>query len=352
MHTCDAACTEAGQGLFDSSDDDVSLEEEEPLVGRRTKRKKRLPSSASAARVAVAAPPPPASEDPYAQPAYTWIPGQYVPRQLQAGGAWTGAIPPPAGGPWSGAIAPTPAPYNVQNAGCQGQYGGFGQTEKGERHSRRKRKNEYDAGSRERSTGGRKPNRVYVLEGGEVDATCEGKNAWDEALRDLVPKCLDMSVVDWKKHQPHTLKKLRDSLDTEFEYLGGQLSMVGFRTAVTRFMKSERCRLKLRYLKGMDSPPEHIEILEWERLKQYWNTDAQKVKAKKMAKARTFVKNYTQVGRKGKAGKESVSVSVTLLLGTNLCIALFSLYLRALHTALQRSCNSFRVIGDLYVSHS
>lgn len=79
-----------------------------------------------------------------------------------------------------------------------------------------------------------------------MDSTCEGKNAWDEALRDLVPKCLDMSVVAWANHDPKTLKKLRAALDNEFEYVGNPLSMVGFRVAITRFLKAERCRLKNR----------------------------------------------------------------------------------------------------------
>ena len=346
LYTCNAACTEEGRHEMDSSDDDISLDEEEPLIDRRAKRKKKMPSSTAPGRLAATGPPPPPSSDPYAQPAFTWIPGQYVPSQRQPRGTWTGAIPPPPGGPWSstipppaggawgGSVAPLAAPYGLQSAQCEGQYAGFLNPEQGERYSRRKRKNEYDLGRRERSTSGRKPNRVVVLPGGEVDASCKGKNAWDEALRDLVPKCLDMSVVNWKSHQPHTLKKLRASLDSEFEYLGGQLSMVGFRTAVTRFMKSERSRLKLRYLKGIDSPPEHIDKPEWDRLKQYWDTDAQKVKAQKMAKARTFVKNYTQVGRKGKARRESLSVSVPLAPGTSLSCVVFFLSLISLCSAI------------------
>ena len=214
---------------MDSSDDDISLDEEEPLIDRRAKRKKKMPSSTAPGRLAATGPPPPPSSDPYIQPAFTWIRGQYVPSQRQPRGAWTGAIPPPPGGPWSstipppaggawgGSVAPLAAPYGLQSAQCKGQYAGFLNLGQGERHSRRKWKNEYDLGHRERSTSGRKSNRVVILPGGEVDASCEGKNAWDEALCDLVPKCLDMSVVNWKSHQPHTLKKLRASLDSEFE---------------------------------------------------------------------------------------------------------------------------------------
>ena len=124
-----------------------------------------------------------------------------------------------------------------------------------DRQSQRKRKADYDLASRQRATAGAKLNRVFVLPGGEADATCEGKNAWDEALRDLVPKRLDMSVVAWSKHEPHCLKKLTAALDNEFEYIGNPLSMVGFKLVVMKFLKSERFRLKNRYLRGEDSRP-------------------------------------------------------------------------------------------------
>jgi len=64
-------------------------------------------------------------------------------------------------------------------------------------------------GSRNRFKEGAKPNQVYVQDGGEVDATYQGKNAWDATIRDFVPKILDMSVVDMLKQHPSTLKKLQ-----------------------------------------------------------------------------------------------------------------------------------------------
>ena len=155
-----------------------------------------------------------------------------------------------------------------------------------------------------------KPNRLVLLLGREVDSTCKGKNAWDEALRDLAPKCLDMSVVAWANHDPKTLKKLKPDLDNEFEYVGNPLSMVGFKLAVTRFMKVKRCRLKNRYLKGMDAPPLHINKLSWDRLKAYWNIDRQKEKAQKMLVARQSVRNLSCVKRRGKGVRLTSIVSV------------------------------------------
>lgn len=162
---------------------------------------------------------------------------------------------------------------------------------------------------------------MEVLEGGEVDASCEGKNAWDLSVRNFVPKILDMSIVDWSKHKPHTLLKLRELLDNEFEYVGGTLSMAGFRSAVTRYMKSERSRLKVRWLSSKDQDnakaPVHIDLDQWKRLIAYWKTDAQKEKSTKMSSARQGVKVLSALGRKGKAGIEAelVSYSVNRILG-------------------------------------
>ena len=99
-------------------------------------------------------------------------------------------------------------------------------------------------------------------------------------------------------------------MDNEFEYVGNPLSMVGFRLAVMKFLKSERFRLKNRYLLGEDSPPLHIDEDEWKCLKSYWNTDSQKTKAQCMALAQQSVKSNALVGRKGKAAKEIPMVSM------------------------------------------
>ena len=175
--------------------------------------------------------------------------------------------------------------------------------------SRRKKRTTYELGSQERGTATGKPSFVVVQEGDEIDANCDGKNAWDEAIRNFVPKILDMSIVEWEKHPPNTRRKVREALDDEFEYIGHSLSMSGFRTAVTRYMKSERSRLKTRWLSGKEKAPLHINEDQYECLKSYWRTDAQKAKSKKMAAARMSVKNCSAHGRKGIATAEAQVVS-------------------------------------------
>jgi hypothetical protein len=66
----------------------------------------------------------------------------------------------------------------------------------------------------------------------------------------LVPRILDISIVDWEGQKREAVQKLREKLDSEFEYLENPLSMQGFRNVVKRYLKSERSRLKMRYLSG------------------------------------------------------------------------------------------------------
>ena len=73
---------------------------------------------------------------------------------------------------------------------------------------------------------------------GGIDGGCEGKNAFDEALRIMVPRILDGSCLMWKMHNPASVEKLRAALDNEIEYLDHPLSNVGFRNAVKRQMKT------------------------------------------------------------------------------------------------------------------
>ena len=121
---------------------------------------------------------------------------------------------------------------------------------------------------------GKKAARVEVRDNGDINAKLEGKNAWDEVVRNLVPKILDLSVVEWSKQKLAAVQKLRDALDNEFEYVGNPLSTIAFRTLITRFLKSERSRLKTKWLEKKDYCPFRVNGTQWLRLKDYWQTDA------------------------------------------------------------------------------
>jgi hypothetical protein len=73
--------------------------------------------------------------------------------------------------------------------------------------------------------------------GGEIDGACPGKNGWDDAIRGLVPRILDIRIEDWEAQKMEAVQKLRDRLNSEFEYLDNPLSMQGFRNTVKRYLK-------------------------------------------------------------------------------------------------------------------
>jgi hypothetical protein len=97
-----------------------------------------------------------------------------------------------------------------------------------------------------------------VQPGGEIDGMRPGKTTWDDAIRGLVPRILDLSIVEWEGQKPKAVQKLQDKLDAEFEYIENPLSMQGFRNAVKRYLKFERSRLKMRYQLGDTTNPVHV----------------------------------------------------------------------------------------------
>ena len=61
--------------------------------------------------------------------------------------------------------------------------------------------------------------------------------------------------MQWEGQKVEAMQKLRDRLDSEFKYLGNTLSMQGFKNFVKRFLKSERSRLKAKFLEGEQGDP-------------------------------------------------------------------------------------------------
>ncbi len=94
---------------------------------------------------------------------------------------------------------------------------------------------------------GQKPHRIWVRPRGHIDGRIEENNVWDAIVRTLILKILHNSATQWDHHKPKSLDKLRASLDANFEYVGNVLSMVGFRNVVKRWLKTKRCRLKVKF---------------------------------------------------------------------------------------------------------
>jgi hypothetical protein len=101
----------------------------------------------------------------------------------------------------------------------------------------------------ERKRKGLPPHKVEVTKHGKIDGSCDGKNDWDNAMRGLAPRIINMVVVKVGEQNHVDMAELRNQLDNLFEYIHHELSARGFRDCVKRFMKSERSRLKKRYQK-------------------------------------------------------------------------------------------------------
>jgi hypothetical protein len=110
--------------------------------------------------------------------------------------------------------------------------------------ARRAHKKEIEESVDARRDVGQKPHKVRVKAGEGIDGCCEGKNEFDEALRNMIPRILDVSCVEWNDQSPCNIEKLRNALDNEFEYVENKLSKKEFKNVVKRQMKTERFKMK------------------------------------------------------------------------------------------------------------
>ncbi|CAN5964797.1 unnamed protein product [Sphagnum jensenii] len=95
-----------------------------------------------------------------------------------------------------------------------------------------KRALEFEA--QERKEKGLPGHKVQVTRHGKIDGACEGKDAWDAAIRSLAPRILNMAMVRVTEQDPVDMARIRLQLDGKFEYVGGELSVAGFRDCVRK----------------------------------------------------------------------------------------------------------------------
>ncbi len=53
------------------------------------------------------------------------------------------------------------------------------------------------------------PHKVQVTRHGKIDGACEGKDAWDGAIRSLAPQILNMAAVRVTEQDPVDMARLR-----------------------------------------------------------------------------------------------------------------------------------------------
>ena len=292
-----------------------------PIPSRmRAKRKPLLSKKASLTSKEISRPPPPPQGPPPPPSQWQWMPSSNWVHQTAVGGQHGSDGGQTSGGKHQGSW-PSNSVDNDIHEPCPDSV---------ERATRRLKRALYEESSREQKIVGNKPHSVSVSADGELDGGSPRKNAWDRSVRFYVPKFLDISIIDWEKQRPEAVDRLRDVLDKDFEYLNYHLSMIRFRNAIKRYLKTERSRLKAHYLLGDETCPVHVNLDQWERLKEYWSTEKHLKRSATMVEARRKVKNYSSVGRKGKAGHESslVSLAIQCVAGLSfraLCLLLYVL---------------------------
>ncbi len=134
------------------------------------------------------------------------------------------------------------------------------------------------------------------------------------------------------KAQSGIFGKLRVDLDKEFEYLDNELSMVGFKNVVKRWLLTQKNILKARYMARKKDYPINIEPNFLVKLKAYWSKLETKRKAKQMSNTRSKVKNLLNVGQSGITGTEA-----------RLVIQLIDLYLPPI---ISKTISSVNLLGE------
>jgi hypothetical protein len=157
------------------------------------------------------------------------------------------------------------------------------------------------------------PHKVEVTKHGKIDGSCDGKNDWDNAMRGLAPRILNMVVVKVGEQNHVDMAELRNQLDNLFEYIHHELSARGFRDCVRQFMKSKKSRLKKRYQKdGHIGCPLGVDVDQWPAFVKYWEERNTQKKTSQLTCARGTVTKLSKYGRGGKAAAKAKLVCVCL----------------------------------------
>ena len=127
----------------------------------------------------------------------------------------------------------------------------------------------YEMEEADRITGGLKPFRI------ECDSTgmlIEGEGAASRFLEVLKKICvvfLDISIIKVRDQNLQDYCRVRENIESEFEFIGHPLSDAGFKKSVFRCMKDERfCLHKLFMLRPDRGCPPKEQPEAWERLKR------------------------------------------------------------------------------------
>ncbi|KAG0596464.1 hypothetical protein M758_UG256800 [Ceratodon purpureus] len=188
------------------------------------------------------------------------------------------------------------------------------------RRQRRQNKREADEVARRRESSGMKPFAVQVEPSGIIDSSCEGHLQWQEFVRNLTPRMLDMSVIRYEDQNDNSKTKLRDALRNKFEFTGNEITDDSIDKMIKTWIREDRERMKRLHGSQLKAPNKYSEK-EWVAVRKYWNLELPQVKIgiRKMAEMRKKVQSNPRVGRHGYAGKAATVRDLDR--GTGVCEA-------------------------------
>ena len=173
----------------------------------------------------------------------------------------------------------------------------------------RTRKKEIEDESIRREDAGLRPYAVQVRASGMIDAGCKGHLEWQEFVRDMTPRMLDMSVVKYEDQLESSRKMLRETLFAKFEFLDHKVTERSFDTMIKTWLRRDRERMK-RVHGGKNKAPGKYKQHQWESLREYWDSPSSKEKSERMMETRRKFAHNPRVGRHGYAGKNALLVSL------------------------------------------
>ena len=176
---------------------------------------------------------------------------------------------------------------------------------------RRAAKRDADEEARRRELSGKRPYTVQVRPSGMVDSGCEGHLRWQENIRDLTPRMLDMSVIKYEDQNVDSREKLREALLAPFECLDHEITQISLDRMIKTWLRREREKVKRVYGHWV-KPPDNYSDSEWAALKNYWASPDYREKSDKMSETRRKVVHNPRLGRHGYAGKAAKLVSFLL----------------------------------------
>ena len=182
-------------------------------------------------------------------------------------------------------------------------------TESLKKRERRKNRRISDEEAQKRVSEGLKPYIVQVKPSGIIDSGCNGHLRWQEHIRDITPRMLDMSVIVYEDQDETSRKLLRDALFNKFEFVDNEVTPASFDRMIKNWLRKDRERVKRIYGHSTKPPPRFTDK-QWEAMRKYWDLPGTKERSQNMSGRRSKVACNPRVGRRGYQGNKAKLVRI------------------------------------------